>query len=176
MCYASRVPTCAFRDAVDRMAPGHYLSAPYWERVLTGLASIMVEQGLTTAAELAERAGGTFPLSHPRSDAGPALTELLSSMPSEGTPRFRVGDVVTVREWHPKGHTRCPRYAQGKRGVVVRVNAHDHLPDLEVASGEVRLERTYAVRFDARTIWGDPASANEHLHLDLFESYLSEAR
>src|SRR5438309_10047295 len=47
-----RASDATIRDAVDRMAPGHYLSATYWERWLTGLATILVDQGVTTAQEL----------------------------------------------------------------------------------------------------------------------------
>jgi nitrile hydratase accessory protein len=35
-------------------------------------------------------------------------------------PRFAVGDAVVTRHSHPHGHTRLPRYARGKRGVIAR--------------------------------------------------------
>ena len=41
-----------FRHAIERMAPRHYLTAPYYERHLTALATLLVEKGC-------RHAGGT---------------------------------------------------------------------------------------------------------------------
>jgi nitrile hydratase subunit beta len=168
-----RATEATIRDAVDRMAPADYLSASPWERWAVGLTAIAVEQGVITADELVALAGGPVPLSIPpeslprdhevfRSDAARELS-------------LESGARVRVREWHPHGHTRCPRYAQGRTGVVVRRNAPHALPDLEVATGEHRLEPTYCVRFTARELWGEGAGDNESVHLDLYASYLVEA-
>src|SRR6266851_412652 len=106
-----------FRHAIERMDPGHYLTSDYYERWLTAAATLAVEHGLVTHADLEARAGGRFPLSGPVlappvADAGPDVDE----------PRFRAGDRVRVRDWHPPGHTRCPRYVRGTAGAVVRVD------------------------------------------------------
>src|SRR5678815_1040530 len=37
-----------YRYAIERMEPRHYLSASYYERSLTGMASLCVEKGLVT--------------------------------------------------------------------------------------------------------------------------------
>src|SRR5262245_65706029 len=105
-----------FRHSIERMDPGHYLTSSYYEHWLTGAATLAVEHGLVTRAELEARAGGRFPLSGPAhappvADAGPDVSE----------PRFAVGDRVRVREWHPPGHTRCPRYVRGKEGGGARL-------------------------------------------------------
>src|SRR5262245_35692187 len=54
-----------YRHAIERMEPRHYLSASYYERSLTGMATLCVEKGLFTQEELARRAGGAFPLAAP---------------------------------------------------------------------------------------------------------------
>jgi len=54
-----------YRHAIERMDPRHYISAGYYERVLTGLATLCVEKGVITLAELEARAGGLFPLARP---------------------------------------------------------------------------------------------------------------
>src|SRR5450755_3926194 len=51
-----------YRHAIERMEPRHYLSASYYERSLTSLATLCVEKGLCTRDELERRAGGAFPL------------------------------------------------------------------------------------------------------------------
>jgi nitrile hydratase len=168
-----RATEATIRDAVDRMAPADYLQASPWERWVVGLTAIAVEHGVVTSEELVARAGGPVPVSTPREDVPPDHEVLRSGATLEQV--FEPGARVRVREWHPHGHTRCPRYAQGRTGVVVRRNTPHALPDLEVATGEQRLEPTYCVRFTARELWGEGASDNESVHLDLYASYLVEA-
>jgi hypothetical protein len=54
-----------FRHSIERMEPRHYLSAGYYERSLTGLATLLVEKGVTTPQELDRLARGAFPISEP---------------------------------------------------------------------------------------------------------------
>src|SRR5438046_7927536 len=54
-----------YRHAIERMGPSHYLTASYYERSLTGLATLCVEKGVVTREELERRANGGFPLSSP---------------------------------------------------------------------------------------------------------------
>ncbi|MEP7140811.1 MAG: nitrile hydratase subunit beta, partial [Caldimonas sp.] len=51
-----------YRHAIERMEPRHYLSASYYERSLTSLATLCVEKGVCTREELEALAGGMFPL------------------------------------------------------------------------------------------------------------------
>ena len=44
-------------------------------------------------------------------------------------PRFAVGAVVVARNAHPTGHTRLPRYARGKRGVIAAQRGYHVFPD-----------------------------------------------
>ena len=54
-----------YRHAIERMEPRHYLSASYYERSLTSLATLCVEKGILTKEELERRARGGYPLSMP---------------------------------------------------------------------------------------------------------------
>jgi len=156
----------AFRHAIERMDPAHYLGSSYYEHWLTGAATLLVEHGVVTRDELEAKSGGAFPLSRPvRSTAAPAR-------PSSAEPRFAVGSAVRVRSMHPLGHTRCPRYVRGKRGVVVRVDGLFPLPDVAAHSDQPCSEASYSVRFAARELWGDQAGGAEAVHVDLWESYL----
>ena len=161
----------AFRHSIERMDPSHYLSSSYYEHWLTGVSSLLVEAGVVSQHELEERAGGRFPLSRP--DRGTAPEE-----PQEHRtePRFAEGDRVRVREWHPLGHTRAPRYVQGKRGVIGRVDEPANVPDLEAHGGRKVLDPTYSVRFTAQELWGDGGAGGETINVDLWERYLEEDR
>ena len=77
-----------------------------------------------------------------------------------------------MRNEHPLGHTRCPRYVRGKRGVVVRVDGVFPLPDVAAHSSERCDQYAYSVRFDGRALWGDTADTAAAIHVDLWESYL----
>ncbi len=161
----------AFRHSIERMDPGHYLTSSYYEHWLTGISTLIVEAGLVSAEELDRRAGGRFPLSRPDRGVVPP-----SPQPDRTTARFAVGDRVRVREWHPPGHTRAPRYTQGKRGVVVRLDGSYSVPDVEAHGADRVHEPTYSVRFTARELWGDGGADGEVVHVDLWESYLEEER
>jgi len=155
-----------FRHSIERMDPGHYLTSGYYEHWLTAAATLAVEHGLITRSELEAAAGRPFPLSGPVTappvlDAGPDVAE----------PRFAAGDLVRVREWHPPGHTRCPRYVRGKTGIVTRVDGIYSVPDVEAHGTARRHEPTYSVRFDAEELWRDGQSG-VFVHVDLWDSYL----
>ena len=146
-----------------------YLTSSYYEHWLTAAATLAVEHGLVTQAELDARAGGGFPLS------GPVHAPPVAEAGSEASePRFAVGDRVRVREWHPPGHTRCPRYIRGKEGVVVRLDGTHSVPDIEAHSTARRYEATYSVRFDAASLWRD-GQRGVSVHVDLWDSYLEAA-
>jgi nitrile hydratase len=157
----------AFRHSIERMDPGHYLTSSYYEHWLTGVTTLLVEAGITTADELDHRAGGHFPLSRPDRGDDPGWTE-------HTEPVFAVGDRIRVREWHPFGHTRAPRYVQGKRGVIVRCDGAHNLPDVEAHGPRRVLDPTYSVRFTARELWGELAGERDTVHVDLWERYLEE--
>lgn len=158
-----------YRHAVERMDPAHYLTAPYYERWLTGTATLFVEKGVVTRQELEMRAGGPFPLSRPPASVQP--TEVAE--PEE--PLFSVGDAVTVRDIHPRGHTRVPRYVRGKRGIVLRVAPPFVFPDIAGHGIWAHREHTYHVELAAQHLWPD-AATNESVIVDLWQSYLERAR
>ena len=158
-----------YRHAVERMDPAHYLAASYYERWFTGVATLFVEKGVVTRGELEARAGGPVPLSRPAAHvAGPPA-------PAAAPPRFAAGDSVRVREAHPAGHTRAPRYVRGRRGRIVRVSRRFEYPDLAGHALAAAEEPTYHVEFAARELWGDSAEASGCVVVDLWQSYLEAA-
>jgi nitrile hydratase subunit beta len=144
----------------------HYLNASYYERVLTGVATLLVEKGVVTLANLAARAGAPFPLSLPIA-AQPA-----SDVSPQEQARFAVNDRVVVRDMHPLGHTRVPRYVRGKRGIVVHVAPRFSFPDTAAHGLASRAEHTYHVEFLSSELWGDSGETNETVVVDLWDCYL----
>jgi nitrile hydratase subunit beta len=162
--------TPMFRHAIERMDPGHYLTSSYYEHWLTAVATLLVEAGTIAPTELDARAGG-FPLSHP---AAVGARDVDAGAPPEA-PRFVVGDDVRVRDVQFAGHTRCPRYVRGRRGVVVRVDSAAPIPEVEAHRGERVLDPSYSVRFDAAELWSEASETNACVHVDLTERYLEPA-
>lgn len=152
-----------FRHAIERMAPRHYISAPYFERHLTAVATLLVEKGLATREELEALAGGTFPL------AGPLGAGRLAAAPQS----FAVGETVRVKNEYVSGHVRMPGYIRGKTGVVVHITPPYPFPDAAGHNMQAALEPTYDVRFRSRDLW--PESADEAFnHVGVFQSYLEK--
>lgn len=155
-----------YRHSIERMEPVHYLSSHYYERVLTGVTTLLVERGVVTHEELEARAGGAYPLSRPVAEH-----PLLATDPQPQA-RFRVGDAVVVRNLSPAGHIRMPRYVRGKRGIVLRVAPRFAHPDSSAHGVPGRLEHTCHVAFSARDLWGEEAAPGDEVVVDLWDSYL----
>ena len=151
-----------YRHAIERMEPRHYLSASYYERSLTSLATLCVEKGIVTREELERRAQGQFPLSSP---SAPGRSNVGDRQ------RLEPGDHVRVRSDYVPGHVRMPGYIRGKKGVVVSESPAYPFPDAHAHGIEAADEPTYDVRFSAEELWpnsADPA----FVHVGVFESYL----
>ena len=152
-----------YRHAIERMAPVHYLGAPYYERTLTAVATLLVEKGVVTADALAAKAGGAFPLSRP---IGPGRT----SAPAQS---FAIGEQVRVKNEFTSGHTRMPGYIRGKTGLVVAISPPYPFPDAAGHGMAETWEPTYDVRFRSEELW--PDSSDEALvHVGVFQSYLEK--
>jgi nitrile hydratase len=151
-----------YRHAIERMEPRHYLTAGYYERTLTSLATLCVEKGVVTREELEALADGAFPLALP---AAPGRSN------RDGRPKLAIGDAVRVRVEHVPGHVRLPAYIRGKRGVVVGVSPAYPFPDAHAHGVAAEDERTYDVRFVSTELWPEAAEA-ALVHVGVFESYL----
>jgi nitrile hydratase len=151
-----------YRHAIERMEPRHYMSASYYERSLTGMATLCVEKGVVPAEELEARAGGAFPL------ATPAATGRANRASRES---YGPGDRVRVRQDYVPGHVRMPGYIRGRTGVVVGVSPRYPFPDAHAHGIDAQDEPTYDVRFRAEELWPESCDA-ALVHVGVFESYL----
>ena len=154
-----------YRHAIERMEPRHYLTASYYERSLTGFATLLVEKGVLTREELERRANGTFPLSSPSASGR-------GNAPQRE--RFKPGERVRVKLDFVPGHIRLPGYVRGKVGTVVGESPAYPFPDAHAHGIHAEDEPTYDVRFHAEDLWPngcDPA----RVHVGIFQSYLERA-
>ncbi len=165
----------ASRRAREDMHPAQYLRYGYYERWVDALERLMLETGLVTEEELRTSEPQGQPLTPPVNADG-ARGMLRRGGPTERdvatTPRFRVGDRVLTGNDHPFGHTRLPRYARGRTGVVLRHHGGHVLPDTNAHFLGENPEHLYTVQFLARDLWGNDAQEGDTVMLDLWESYL----
>ena len=151
-----------YRHAIERMDPRHYLAATYYERSLTGLATLLVEKGIVTREELERRAQGIFPLAAPSSRGR-------SNVPTRQ--RFQPGGHVRVRSDYVPGHVRMPGYIRGKCGVVVSESPDYPFPDAHAHAVDAIDEPTYDVRFRSEELWPD-STDTALVYVGVFQSYL----
>lgn len=165
-----------FRHSLERLHPTIYLTAGYFGRWLAALEVRCVERGLITSDDVDARSGAgraARPIATPSiglpatAPSAPGLVRALDQ-----PPRFAVGDIVTVADVHPAGHTRLPRYIRGRRGTVEIVHPAFVFPDTNAHGLGERPQYVYAVSFAAAQLWG----AGDHtVSVDVFETYLEPA-
>jgi nitrile hydratase beta subunit len=170
----------AFRYGIERMDPAHYLRAPYFERWLASIERNLLENGFLTSDELDDRT--EYFRRHPEAiRPRGVVTTPMPEPPDESVhsplpaSQFAVGDTVITRNIHSPGHTRLPRYARGKRGIVQRLHGPQIFPDTNALGLGENPQPLYSVCFDARELWGDSAEPRQTVSLDLWESYLEPA-
>jgi nitrile hydratase beta subunit len=170
----------AGRHSIERLPPADYLRFSYYEKWLEAMINRMLATGMITPEELASghKAAGTAVASPPvTAGTVPDIVNATSSYQRDvgANPRFATGDHVRARNINPEGHTRLPRYARGRRGVIERDHGAHVFPDSNAHFAGEAPQTLYTVRFTAQELWGETANAADQVSLDLWEDYLEPA-
>ncbi len=170
------------RRRLEALDPDTYLSG-YYQRWLAALENGLTERGVLTREDIDAKADHFRhnPGASPTRVVDPALAgrvregmyrQRREHKTPPGPPAFAVGDCVRARFIRHEGHTRLPRYVQGKRGTVTAVYAAYDLQD-DVPPGEdVPVQQLYSVRFEGGELWGESAEPGAALYIDMWEGYL----
>lgn len=170
-----------FRHSVERIDPIAYLTHGYYGRWLGGIETLCVEAGVLTQEELNQRVAdlGGNPTqgvaARPNPNPPPLGTAPAKSgmmRPVDEAPRFAVGQSVRAKAFSSQGHTRLPRYARGKQGVVVKNNQGWVFPDTNAMGQGECPQFLYTVAFTGKELWGEEAEEGTSICIDLFEEYL----
>ena len=169
----------AGRPAIESIPPAEYLRMSYYERFMTALVEGMVLSGLVTRAEVAsgkptKGSAKSVPALN-AADAAVVLFRVAAGVNPTVAPSFQAGQRVRARNMHPTGHTRLPRYARGRLGVIERDNGVQAFPDTNVYGRGQKPQHVYSVRFTARELWGEQASPRDVVYIDLWDDYLEPA-
>lgn len=168
------------RHARECLHPADYYASSYYEIWTKALERLLVRHGFVTEDELAAgRAHGA--------GATPKRVLRVADVPGAlarggpcdravaAAPRFSSGARVQTRTMHPQGHTRLPRYARGKVGVIEAVRGGFVFPDANAHGAGEAPQHLYTVVFSARELWGEAADATLSVSIDAWESYLEPA-
>ena len=145
----------------------------YYERWFTNMVNRLLKTNLVTQEELDN---GHAEPNRPRPRLFPESTGRASD-DVDRSPRFTLEQRVRAKNIHPRGHTRLPRYARDKHGIVTRIHGRFRLQDTDEEGRRLSNERqhVYTVRFTARELWGESAPEREAVYMDLWEEYLEPA-
>jgi nitrile hydratase subunit beta len=168
------------RHARESLHPADYLASSYYEIWIKGLERLLARHGLVEGREL--QAGRALAPAVPvkrvlkAEEVAPALARgSQADRPPRDPARFAVGDPVVTRNIHPTGHTRLPRYARGKRGVVERVHGVHVFADASAHGKGEKPQWLYTVRFAGPELWGEDGDPTLAVSIDAWDSYLEPA-
>ena len=145
----------ASRHGIELLPPADYFRMSYYERWLERLTEISIKTGLITRAEVesGKPAPGSSKATPPVTSANveaAATIRASARRPDPVSPRFKVGQQVRARNINPVGHTRLPRYARAKSGVIERDHGVFLFPDTNAHFLGEKPQHVYSVRFSAR--------------------------
>jgi len=175
------------RYKIETIAPQQYLTSSYYERWMQACIQACIDAGVLTDEELASRISDlrehpdtAIPQREDPEGRARWIERMRTSRPirreAGRTPQYAVGDAVRVRNIHPLGHTRLPRYVRGQSGVIARFYGfHDVQDHVRPPGANAPPEPVYAVRLEAQALWGQDAEPNGALYIDIWERYLEPA-
>jgi nitrile hydratase beta subunit len=168
------------RHARESLHPADYYSSSYYEIWTKALEVLLERHGFVTAEELAQGTvltAGTTPKRVLKAENTAAVLAKggPSDRPVATKPRFSAGDRVRTKNFNPQGHTRLPRYARDRLGVIEAVRDGFVFPDTNAHGDGENPQWVYTVVFDSREIWGEGADPTLTVSIDAWESYLEPA-
>ncbi|HEV8680796.1 MAG TPA: nitrile hydratase subunit beta [Stellaceae bacterium] len=166
------------RASLENLPPLDYLGSSYYRRWFLGMERRLVAHGLVADDEIAAgrslrpgmRLNRKLTLGDAKNWRWPHYDR-----PAPAPARFRPGDAVRTRNINPTTHTRLPRYARDKLGVVEAVRGCHVFPDSAAIGAGDDPQWLYTVVFSARELWGEEADPAVRVSIEAFEPYLTAA-
>ena len=173
------------RHMRENLHPADYYASSYYEIWIKALERLLKRHGFVSEEELAAGHALLAPIVPNNVLSAADVPSVLArggptSRRLDAPARFKPGDCVRTINIHPTGHTRLPRYARFKNGVVALVHephvfadTHSRL-DGETGRGE-HPQWLYGVEFKGTELWGADADPTLVVGIDAWESYLEPA-
>jgi nitrile hydratase beta subunit len=154
-----------------------YLRMSYYERWYESLVWRLTAARVATRAEI-ESGRSAQPKSastraYSASEAATLMARTQSTRQDVSlAARFQVGQRVRARNINPVGHTRLPRYARGRLGIVDQLRGVFPIPD---AGAGAKSQNLYSIRFPSRELWGEQSAPEDAVYIDMWDDYLEPA-
>ncbi len=168
------------RHARETLPLASYLAKSYYDIWTSGLEKLLLRTGMVSDDEL--RQGRA--LIPPRSMLGKLAAADVAGALAKGTPygrpapkpaAYAPGDKVRAKVMNPTTHTRLPRYARGRTGVVEAVRGCFVFPDSNAHGAGEDPRWCYAVSYTGEELWGEGADPCLKVSIDAWEPYLERA-
>jgi nitrile hydratase subunit beta len=165
------------RQTRESFPAPEYSALNYFHLRYVQTVELLVARGLITRAEL-ERGR---PAKESQKAVPPLTADKVAAWFANGSPkrravevepRFQVGQQVRARNINPQTHTRLPRYARGKLGVIERDHGVFVFPDSNAQGLGEKPQHVYSVRFTARELWGEQAKPKDTVVVNMWDDYL----
>lgn len=168
------------RFSRESMQPADYMQTSYYEIWLYGITKLLKQHNMLTETELrtGEVSSPPVPIKTKLLPEN-VLPMLLAGGPANREEQhpaaFTVGQQVQTINNHPTSHTRLPRYARDKLGVITKVYGVHVYPDSSAQGIGEEPTWLYQVTFAATTLWGEGKNKQDTVSLDLWQPYLKAA-
>jgi nitrile hydratase beta subunit len=167
------------RYGIERLPPDVYLNSSYYKKWAVRLENLLIEKGLIGADELKAghslRPGKQLKRTLAAADVPNTLSRGSFTRPAPGPARFKPGDPVRTKNIHPETHTRLPRYARDRVGVIEAVRGCHVFPDTAAIGKGDDPQWLYTVLFNGRELWGKDCDPTLKISIEAFEPYLDPA-
>src|SRR5262249_12271741 len=170
----------ASRHQLEQLPPADYLGMSYYEKWAARMVVQLIKYNLATPEEIdsGKRSPGSPKRTRPLT-ADAALTLIRRGAPASrdvpAAARFQVGQSVRARNINPTGPTRLPRYARAKIGTIDRDHGVFVFPDTNGLLLGENPQHLYSVRFSTRELWGEQATPQDSVYIDMWDDYLEAA-
>jgi nitrile hydratase subunit beta len=166
------------RVSQEMLPPLAYLGASYYKRWFLGLEHRVLAHGLLGADEIAAGRAlrpGTAARKLTPDTAARVMSRGEFGRPPAAAAKFKPGDRVRTRNLHPVTHTRLPRYARDKTGMIEAVRGCHVFPDAVARGAGEEPHWLYTVVFAGRELWGEDSDPALKVSIEAFEPYLVPA-
>ena len=167
------------RAAGESLPADVYLSISYYKRWEFALEKNVIEHGLAGADEIAAghalRPGKPLGRTLRVAEVPNTITRGSFARPARAPARFKVGDHVRTKNLHQPTHTRLPRYARGRAGVIEALRGCHVYPDTVAVGAGENPQWLYTVLFEGRELWGESTDPTLKVSIEAFEPYLDPA-
>ena len=164
------------RAGIEELPPDIYLTCSYYGKWALRLQNLLVKFGFAGADEIAAghalRAGKRLPRKFGLADAATSLNRGSYGRPAAAPARFKIGERVRAKNIHPLTHTRLPRYARGRLGVIEAVRGCHVFPDSSAVGAGENPQWLYTVIFEGGELWGENTDPALKVSIEAFEPYL----